>query len=100
MAQMPVDPRLSRMLIEGQKQKCLDEMVIISSALSIMDPRERPLENAQAADTAHETFKDPLSDFFTLLNMWHQCRRIQFQAKTNSAARKFCKEHYLLVFLN
>ena len=70
MAAMPIDPRLSCMLIEAAAQKCLPEVLIIAAALSIQDPRERPAEKAAEADRAHARFKDPTSDFVTLLNIW------------------------------
>ena len=70
MARMPIDPRLSRMLIEAQKEGCLGQLVIIAAALSIQEVRERPLEKAALADQAHRPFVDPLSDFVTILNIW------------------------------
>ncbi|MFC1887152.1 hypothetical protein ACFLZM_08895, partial [Thermodesulfobacteriota bacterium] len=69
MAQIPIDPRLSRMLIEAVKERCLRELIIIASALSIRDPRERPAEKTVEADQAHTVFCDPQSDFVTLLNI-------------------------------
>lgn len=70
LARLPVDPRLGRMLIEGARRKVLDELLIISSALSVQDPRERPMERQQAADQAHAQWKDPDSDFAALINLW------------------------------
>ena len=70
MARMPIDPRLSRMLIEARKEGCLNQIVIIAAALSIQDVRERPLEKAALADQAHRPFVDPMSDFITILNIW------------------------------
>ncbi len=72
MARIPLDPRLSRMLIEAEKEGCVGEMTIIAAALSIQDPRERPVEKARDADRMHATFHDPQSDFVTLLNFWHR----------------------------
>ncbi|MFA6012799.1 MAG: ATP-dependent RNA helicase HrpA, partial [Desulfobacteraceae bacterium] len=65
MARIPLDPTLSRMLIEASKRGCLSEVTVIIAALSLRDPRERPLEKAQQADQAHAVFKDPSSDFIT-----------------------------------
>jgi ATP-dependent helicase HrpA len=99
MAKMPIDPRLSRMLIEARVQECLDEMIVIAAALSIPDPRERPLEKAAAADQAHKNFKDPSSDFITLLNIWNQYHQVWNSQKSISQsfkqAKKFCKAHFL-----
>jgi ATP-dependent helicase HrpA len=70
MARMPLDPRISRMMIEATREGCLGEVAVIAAALSIQDPRERPVEKAPQADQAHGPFKDPDSDFLTLLNIW------------------------------
>jgi ATP-dependent helicase HrpA len=69
MARIPIDPRLSRMLIEARTQGCLKEMTVIAAVLSIQDPRDRPAEKTEIADRAHRVFYDPLSDFVTLLNI-------------------------------
>jgi ATP-dependent helicase HrpA len=99
MAKIPVDPRLSRMLLEARVQGCLDEMTVIAAALSIQDPRERPSEKAEAADQAHKNFKDSSSDFITLLNIWNQYHQVWNSQKTISQsfkqAKKFCKAHFL-----
>ena len=70
MARMPVDPRLAAMLLASGEQGCLTQMLVIVSALAVQDVRERPIEKAQAADTAHEMFVDEQSDFLTYLNLW------------------------------
>ncbi|MGD9383393.1 MAG: ATP-dependent RNA helicase HrpA, partial [Desulfobacterales bacterium] len=95
MAKMPVDPRISRMLIEAQTQGCLKEITVIAAALSITDPRERPAEKAQKADQIHKTFNDPSSDFITLLNIWEKYHRIRKKEKTTRSIKKFCKAHFL-----
>ena len=95
MAKMPVDPRISRMLIEAQTQGCLEEITVIAAALSIPDPRERPAEKAQQADQIHKTFNDPSSDFITLLNIWQKYHRIRKKEKTTRSIKKFCKTHFL-----
>ncbi len=95
MAGMPVDPRLSRMLIEAREQGCLTEMAIIVSVLSIQDPRERPTEKAQTADQKHAPFKDPYSDFITLLNIWNTYHDTWRQQKKISKMRKFCRDNFL-----
>jgi ATP-dependent helicase HrpA len=95
MAKMPVDPRLSRMLIEAQAEGCLESLIVIASALSIQDPRERPAEKAQEADQAQKMFCDPSSDFITLLNIWNKYHEVLTKEKTTGRIKKFCKTHYL-----
>jgi len=95
MARIPLDPRLSRMLIEAKKEGCVDEMTIIVAALSIQDPRERPVEMATEADRVHATFQDVQSDFVTLLNIWHRYHRHQQMVKSNNQMKRFCREHFL-----
>jgi len=95
MARMPLDPRLSRMLIEARQEECVDEILIIASALSIRDPRERPAERTKEADEAHKTFEDPLSDFITLLNIWKRYNTIRKMEKKTRRIKKFCISHFL-----
>jgi len=95
MAKMPVDPRLSRMLIEARTEGCLESLIVIASALSIQDPRERPAEKAQEADQAQKMFCDPSSDFITLLNIWNKYHEVLTKEKTTGRIKKFCKTHYL-----
>ncbi|MDM7322229.1 MAG: ATP-dependent RNA helicase HrpA [Gammaproteobacteria bacterium] len=94
LARLPVDPRLGRMLLAGQHDGCLAEMLVIVSALSIQDPRERPADKAQAADQAHAAWRHPQSDFLTLLNLW---RWYEEQARHLSQAklRRLCEQHFL-----
>jgi ATP-dependent helicase HrpA len=95
MAKIPLDPRLSRMLIEANSQGCLDDIAIIASALSIQNPRERPAEKTREADRMHATFDDPHSDFVTLLNIWNWYHFTWKKVKTNNQMKRFCKAHYL-----
>ncbi|MBW1842103.1 MAG: ATP-dependent RNA helicase HrpA, partial [Deltaproteobacteria bacterium] len=95
MAKMPIDPRLSGMLIESRSQGCLKEMTVIASALSIRDPRERPTEKATEADQIHKTFHDISSDFITLINIWGKYHKTLQKEKTTGRLKKFCKAHYL-----
>jgi ATP-dependent helicase HrpA len=95
MARIPLDPRVSRMLIEAAKQGVLGDMVVICAALSIQDPRERPLERAEEADRAHGLFKDPDSDFLTLLNIWTRFERTGEIQKTQNRLRRFSRDHFL-----
>ncbi len=96
MAKMPIDPRLSRMLIEAQKEGCLGEIAVIASALTLQqDPRERPVEKEKEADRAHAIFKDTTSDFVTLLNIWNQYHVAWQTVKSGNKMKNFCKEHFL-----
>ena len=95
MAGIPVDPKLSRILIEADRAGCLEEALIIVSALSIADPRQRPRDHAQAADEKHKVFDDPSSDFITFLNIWKAYKRAEGYLKTRSKLKKFCKENFL-----
>ena len=95
MARIPLDPRLSRMLIEAEKEGCIGEMTIIAAALSIQDPRERPVEKAREADREHAAFHDAQSDFVTLLNIWHRYHSHRQKVKSNNQMKRFCREHFL-----
>ncbi|MFP4037310.1 MAG: ATP-dependent RNA helicase HrpA [Desulfobacteraceae bacterium] len=95
MAKLPLDPRISRMMIEAQKEGCLEETAIIASALGVQDPKERPAEAAGKADAAHRSFSDPQSDFLALLNIWRRCRRASSGPSGRAALRRFCKENHL-----
>ena len=94
LSKLPVDPRIARMLIEAAKRKCLKEMLIIASALSIQDPRDRPADKQQAADQKHAEFKHAESDFLTLLNIWETFEEAR-QELSNNQLRQFCKKHFL-----
>ncbi len=95
MARLPVDPKLSRILIEAAKRGCLKEAVVIATALTVSDIRQRPADKTQAADQQHAQFKDPASDFITLLNIWNRCREAGKELKSRSKLRKWCIRHYL-----
>jgi len=95
MARMPLDPRISRMMIEAAEEGCVEEVAVIASALSIQDPRERPSDKAALADQVHGPFKDPDSDFITLLNIWNRYHREWESLKTQGKMRKFCRAHFL-----
>ncbi|MEW5838984.1 MAG: ATP-dependent RNA helicase HrpA [Pseudomonadota bacterium] len=94
LAALPVDPRLGRMLLAGEKDACLAEMLVIVSGLSVQDPRERPADKAQAADQAHAQWKNATSDFLSLLALWkwfdEQARHLS-QAKL----RALCEKNFL-----
>jgi len=94
LARLPIDPRLGRMLFEGARQGSLQEVLIVASALSVQDPRERPPERQQAADQAHALWKDPDSDFAALVNLWRGFEE-QRQALTANPLRNWCRKHFL-----
>jgi ATP-dependent helicase HrpA len=95
MARIPLDPRISRVLIEAAGQGSLAEVAVIAAALSIADPRERPAEKAAEADRAHGRFSDPSSDFATLLNIWNRWQETRRGQASNSQLRRFCRDHFL-----
>lgn len=95
MANLPLDPRISRMLIEASRRNCLKEMTVIASALSISDPRERPPEKEKQADQKHQAFVDPYSDFLTLLNIWNKFHAFEGAGKGLGKIKKFTKENFL-----
>ncbi len=70
LAKFPIDPRISRMIIAAKQENCLAEVLIIASALSVQDPRDRPFDRAEAADRAHQPFQDERSDFMGYLKLW------------------------------
>jgi ATP-dependent helicase HrpA len=94
LAQLPVDPRIGRMVLEGAKQNALREVLVVASALSSQDPRERPLDKQQAADEKHRAYADDESDFLTLLNLWNLYEE-QRQALSQNQLRKYCQKHFL-----
>ena len=94
LAQLPVDPRLARMLVEAGRNGCVPEVLALVSALSIQDPRERPTDKQQAADEMHARFKDERSDFLAYLNLWDYVREQQ-QELSSSAFRRMCKREFL-----
>lgn len=104
MARLPLDPRISRMLIEARRENALLEIEILAAALSIQDPRERPLDQEAQADQAHAKFRDQRSDFVSLLKLWRACRGESFpvsngpsevQPRSGGQIRKFCRENFL-----
>ncbi|HQP40622.1 MAG TPA: ATP-dependent RNA helicase HrpA [Smithella sp.] len=95
MAEFPLDPRASRMLIEAQKENCINEIAVIAAALSIQDPRERPYEKADEASKAHTQFAHPESDFLTYLNIWNRYHGSLESLTSQSKQRKFCRDHFL-----
>uniref|UniRef100_A0AAU2VQZ4 RNA helicase n=1 Tax=Streptomyces sp. NBC_00008 TaxID=2903610 RepID=A0AAU2VQZ4_9ACTN len=94
LSQLPVDPRLARMVIEADRNGCVREVMVIAAALSIQDPRERPSEKQTQADQQHARFKDETSDFLAFLNLWRYIREQQ-KERGSSSFRRMCKQEYL-----
>ncbi|WP_406437578.1 ATP-dependent RNA helicase HrpA [Streptomyces sp. NBC_00631] len=94
LAQLPVDPRLARMVLEADKNGCVREVMVIAAALSIQDPRERPAEKQTQADQQHARFRDETSDFLAFLNLWKYVREQQ-KERGSSSFRRMCKQEYL-----
>lgn len=95
-ARLPLDPRLARMLIEADRIGCLDEVLVITAALSIQDPRERPAEKQTQADQSHARFREGAgdSDFISLLNLWRYLRTQQ-RERSGSSFRRMCQREFL-----
>ncbi|HMM56557.1 MAG TPA: ATP-dependent RNA helicase HrpA, partial [Rudaea sp.] len=94
MSKWPVDVALARMLIEAQRTDTLRELFVLTSFLSIQDPRERPADARQAADAAHAQWADPKSDFVSVLNLWH-AHSMAHEDLTQSKLRDWCRERFL-----
>ncbi len=94
LARLPIDPRIGRMILAAREEHALHEVLIIAAALSVQDPRERPLDRQQAADEAHAKFRDDSSDFLGYLKLW-EAYHDEIRRGTRSQARKWCSQHFL-----
>jgi len=94
LAKLPIDPRVGRMLLAGAEEGVLEEVLVIASALSVQDPRDRPMDKQEQADQAHARFKSESSDFLTLLNLW---RAYQDESRrlSRNKLRSWCHDHFL-----
>jgi len=94
LARLPVDPRIARMLVAANRLGSLTEVLVIASALSVQDPRERPHDKRQAADEKHQAYLDENSDFVTLLNLWktYELQRIELSSQQ---LKKWCQTHFI-----
>ncbi len=95
MAVLPVDPRLSRMLLEASERKCLNGVLAIASMLSVQDPRERPAGKESESDQKHGIFIHSSSDFLTLLNIWNRFNELFDNTASRNKIRKFCRENFI-----
>ena len=95
LARLPLDPRVGRMILAALENACLTEMLIIASALSVQDPRDRPMEHQQAADEAHKKFADEKSEFLTYIKIWRWFEQAIEHKKTNRQLMDTCRTNFL-----
>ncbi|MGE5319267.1 MAG: ATP-dependent RNA helicase HrpA [Hyphomicrobiaceae bacterium] len=95
LARLPLDPRIARMLLAAEQQRCVNEILIIASALSVQDPRDRPMERAQVADEKHKLFADERSDFMGWLKLWRWYEEQVQHKKTNRQLQSLLQDHFL-----
>ena len=95
LAKLPLDPRVGRMILAALENACLTEMLIIASALSVQDPRDRPMEHQQAADEAHKKFADEKSEFLTYIKIWSWFGQAIEHKKTNRQLQETCRTNFL-----
>lgn len=94
LAQIPVDPRLGRMILQAQEEGCVREVLVLTAALSIPDPRERPVDREEAARQKHARFADEHSDFTSFLNLWRYLGE-QRKERSGSSFRRMCRDEFL-----
>jgi ATP-dependent helicase HrpA len=94
LARLPIDVRIGRMILQSIEEDCLDEVLIIASALSVQDPRSRPFDQVEAADAAHAKYRDETSDFLSYLRLWNFLKRKEGELSTRQF-RRFCTENFL-----
>jgi ATP-dependent helicase HrpA len=94
LAQLPVDPRIGRMILQAQQENCVREVLVIAAALSIPDPRERPSDREEAAKQKHARFADEHSDFVSYLNLWRHLRE-QRRERSGNQFRRMCRDEFL-----
>jgi ATP-dependent helicase HrpA len=95
LAQLPLDPRVSRMLIAAREHVALREVLIIASAMAIQDPRERPPEFSQQADVAHKIFADEQSEFISFIKLWDWYHQAAEKKSSNRQFDELCKKQFL-----
>ena len=95
LARLPVDPSIGRMIIQAVRERALSEVLVIAAGLSIQDPRERPMDQKEAAEQAHRRFAKTNSDFLVLLNIWNAYHDEFERLGTQNQVRRFCRSHFL-----
>ena len=93
-AQLPIDPRLARMIVAAESENCVREVLVLAAALAIPDPRERPVDKEEAARQKHARFADDNSDFMSYLNLWRYLRG-QRKERSGSSFRRMCRQEFL-----
>ena len=94
LAKLPIDPRIGRMILAAREENCLAEVLIIAAALSVQDPRERPMDRQELADAAHAPFRDENSDFISFLKLW-KWYHDKVSHLSSSQLRRECRENFL-----
>jgi ATP-dependent helicase HrpA len=95
LAKLPIDPRIARMIVAAKQENCLREGLIIAAALSVQDPRDRPMEKADAADQAHALFVDERSDYLAYLKMWEFYDELLKHKKSTRKLQADCRDRFL-----
>ncbi|SEO46367.1 ATP-dependent RNA helicase HrpA [Nitrosovibrio sp. Nv6] len=95
LAKFPIDPKIARMILAAKEENCLSEVLIITAALSVQDPRDRPFERQEAADRAHQRFQDERSDFLGYLRLWEFFDELLKHKKSNRKLMAQCQENFL-----
>ena len=94
LAQLPLDPRIARMVVEADRLGCVRDVLVIAAGLTVQDPRERPQDRQQRANELHQRFDDETSDFLSYLNLWHHLQEQQKELSGN-AFRRLCRAEHL-----
>ena len=95
LAKLPLDPKIARLLLAGRQYQCLQEILVIASALSLQDPRDRPSERREAADAAHKVFNDESSDFLAYVKLWAWFQEAVKHKKSNRLWANECRDKFL-----
>ncbi len=95
LAKLPLDPKIARLLLAGRQYHCLTEILVIASALSVQDPRERPPDRQEAADAAHKRFADERSDFLAYVKVWAWFEQALAERKSNRLLAEECRRSFL-----
>ena len=95
LAKLPIDPRVARMLVAAKQEGCLNEVLIVAAALSVQDPRERPMDKQEAVTQAHAEFVDERSDFLSYLEIWKWFEEALRHKKSNRLLVRDCHERFL-----
>jgi ATP-dependent helicase HrpA len=95
LAKLPLDPKIARLLLAGRQYFCLTEILIIASALSVQDPRDRPIDRQEAADAAHKRFTDERSDFFAYIKIWAWYDQALAHKQSNRLLMEECRKNFL-----